>query len=351
MQTSHVQRGGKIMAMSKKPRARLPDSFPPHSEITTDSGDGQESAPPIGWRSVLDIHPAADLFPAMNLVLELVELGEDIKKHGLREKVKVQKVKGTKPAQWRLLDGRSRLDAMKTVGDLPEWLISKGRPNPEIFEAIGEDVDPYAYVISANILRRHLTTGQKRKLLAQLIEVDPTKSNRQIAATVGVSHNTVSDVRTGLEARGQIDHVETRTDTRGRQQPATKPAVTAQAARTDTATTAATGSSVDPAASAEARKAQADAADTGKIPQPNDPKDQSTWTDTYRLQVADCSLGITRDGLYKIRTEMLGELLTPNRRARYDELHGQIEQALSEMRSLIGDELVERAVAADAAST
>ena len=44
--------------------------------------------------------------------------------------------------------------------------------------------DPYAYVISANIHRRHLTAEQKRELIAKLIKATPEKSNRQIAATV-----------------------------------------------------------------------------------------------------------------------------------------------------------------------
>src|SRR5262249_48331951 len=58
-------------------------------------------------------------------------------------------------------------------------------------EAYGNQVtDPVAYVISANIKRRHLTTEQKRELIAKLIKAQPEKSSRQVAKVVGVSHTT-----------------------------------------------------------------------------------------------------------------------------------------------------------------
>jgi hypothetical protein len=41
--------------------------------------------------------------------------------------------------------------------------------------------DPYAFVISANIRRRHLTAEQKRDLIAKVLKAQPRKSNRQIA--------------------------------------------------------------------------------------------------------------------------------------------------------------------------
>jgi hypothetical protein len=56
------------------------------------------------------------------------------------------------------------------------------------------------------------------------LKTTPNRSNRQIAETVKASHNTVGAIRTVLEGRGQIDHVEAHTDTKGRNQPARKPA-------------------------------------------------------------------------------------------------------------------------------
>jgi hypothetical protein len=51
----------------------------------------------------------------------------------------------------------------------------------------------------------------------------PSKSDRQIAKFIGVDHKTVGKIRREAEARGEIPHVEKRTDTKGRSQPAKKP--------------------------------------------------------------------------------------------------------------------------------
>jgi hypothetical protein len=72
------------------------------------------------WRDVLPVHPAAELFPVMSEGV-IKELGEDIKKNGLRSPVVL----------WRdyeghlsLLDGRNRLDAKLSkanIDDLRKW--------------------------------------------------------------------------------------------------------------------------------------------------------------------------------------------------------------------------------------
>ena len=174
------------------------------------------------WRDVLPVHPAAELFPLMSIA-ELRELGEDIKRRGLLQPIAFFRNK--------LLDGRNRLDAMQLVGiEFTVWREDKHR-----FEllssqlelsggsrTLNDDADPYAYVISANIQRRHLDADQKRELIAKLLKATPEKSNRQIAEAVKVSHVTVGAVRTELEGRGQIDHVAIRTDTKGRKQAAHK---------------------------------------------------------------------------------------------------------------------------------
>src|ERR1700730_4502997 len=165
---------------------------------------------PINWRDHIDVHPAAEMFPLMSEP-ELRELGEDIKKNGLASRV----------VMWRdqesekdfVLDGRNRLDAMARASlDLDinkhfEWRIST-------------KTDPYEYVISANIHRRHLTAEQKDELIAKLLKATPEKSNRQIAKTVGKSHPHVAKVRKKLEKSGDVETVTTSIDTKGRRQPA-----------------------------------------------------------------------------------------------------------------------------------
>jgi ParB-like chromosome segregation protein Spo0J len=179
------------------------------------------------WRDVLPIHPAAELFPRMSPD-ELRVLGEDIKKNGLKIPVTVWCGKG-EPLQ--LLDGRNRLDAMEAV-DIPikrlkrfiEYYCEAPMVWEDASQCIAADTNPYEYVISANIHRRHLTAEQKRDLIAKLIKATPEKSDRQIAETVKASPTTVGTVRAEMEAKGDVSKLDTRTDTKGRQQPVKKSA-------------------------------------------------------------------------------------------------------------------------------
>jgi hypothetical protein len=90
------------------------------------------------------------------------------------------------------------------------------------FTTRAEPPDPYAYVMSANLHRRHLTTEQKRDLIAKLVKAQPEKSDRQIAKETKTSPTTVGTVRTKLEETGDVSRLDTRTDTKGRAQPAHK---------------------------------------------------------------------------------------------------------------------------------
>src|SRR5262245_47530283 len=112
--------------------------------------------PTPSWRDVLPIHPAAELFPLMSPD-ELAELAADIKKCGLTSKIVFwqSRKRGDRP---QLLDGRNRLDAVEMMFGPPKvdrWVISADGLKPGEVLTLGEDVDPYAYVISANIRRRH----------------------------------------------------------------------------------------------------------------------------------------------------------------------------------------------------
>ena len=83
--------------------------------------------------------------------------------------------------------------------------------------------DPYEYVLSANMHRRHLTGEQKRELIAKVLKAQPGSSNRKIAALTKVDDKTVGAVREKLEGSAEIPHVDKRQDSKGRQQPARKP--------------------------------------------------------------------------------------------------------------------------------
>jgi len=173
-------------------------------------------------RDVLPIHPACELFPLMTPA-ELRELGEDIKGNGLRRPIAIT-------SDGQLLDGRNRLAAMEVAG--VDFKIKRTRNgSPEIhIDIVGGDLsfaevvtsDPVAFVISANIHRRHLTAEQKREHIARLIKATPGKSDRQIAETVKSNRTTVGQIRKVLEKAGDVSIVDTRTDTKGRKQPAKK---------------------------------------------------------------------------------------------------------------------------------
>ncbi|GEM_PF-4565055 len=195
------------------------------------------------WRDVLPIHPAAELFPMMSEA-ELRELGEDIMKNGLTSCIAIKATKRRRGWTYALLDGRNRLDAMELVGipfnldltdngecfieGIPRWICDSTSM------AWGVLGDPYAYVISANLHRRHLTTEQKRELIEKLVKATPDKSDRQIAETTKTSPTTVGRVRKGMEAKGDVSNLDTRIDKSGRRQAAHKSTRTVRTVRKPT---------------------------------------------------------------------------------------------------------------------
>jgi hypothetical protein len=229
------------------------------SNTTLPSSDASPSG--RSERNVLPVHPAAELFPIM-AGAELVELGNDIKKHGLQLSIVIYVDPDGK--EW-LLEGRSRLAAMEIVGI--EFKLQRNRFGWEIditsegeeYDAVRDppdlfgtrtvkDIDPYDYVISANIHRRHLTAELKRDLIGKLLKANPAKSDRAIGRTVRADNKTVESVRADLEGREEIPHVETRKDTRGRAQPAKKAKAKLAAIDAEVTTDAATSTEVRKAA-------------------------------------------------------------------------------------------------------
>jgi ParB-like chromosome segregation protein Spo0J len=177
----------------------------------------------------IPFHPLANRFPLMEGE-ELDALVADIRKHGLRESIIL--------FEGKILDGRNRYRACIEAGAEPAY--SK--------RFTGTQADAVAFVISANIHRRHLTPAKRREVIATLLLSDPTKSDRRIAEETRSNRTTVGQVRKELESSGDVSIVDTRTDTKGRSQPATKPA--RQAAATPVVQATAAKPIADPAPAA-----------------------------------------------------------------------------------------------------
>lgn len=65
--------------------------------------------------------------------------------------------------------------------------------------------------------------AQKHEAIDNAVRANPEKNDLQIAKAVGVSHPSVAKRRSKLEESGDVEIFTTRTDTRGRKQPTTKP--------------------------------------------------------------------------------------------------------------------------------
>jgi hypothetical protein len=74
-----------------------------------------------------------------------------------------------------------------------------------------------------NLARRQLTAGDRRGIIRDQLLRDASRSDRAIAAAVGVDHKTVAAVRSELEAAGEVGKFPTRIGADGVAQPAARP--------------------------------------------------------------------------------------------------------------------------------
>jgi hypothetical protein len=180
------------------------------------------------WREIQPVHPAAELFPRLSDD-ELVALGEDIRKNGLQHSITILIDSNRK--EW-LLDGVNRLNAMERVG-LPFEFLRKAFGWWEVVfhvngledqrAVIQQNVDPYAYVVSANIYRRHLNSERRHDLIVKLLRLYTDKSDRQIGDMAKADHKTVGTVRREVEATEIIPHLTKTKGADGKERPTRKP--------------------------------------------------------------------------------------------------------------------------------
>lgn len=122
------------------------------------------------------VHPVADLFPMLPED-ELDDLAEDIKANGLQHPIVVK--------DGELIDGRNRLAACELAG-----------VDPSFEELDGQD--PVAYILSANLARRHMNQGQKAIAGARVTQIVYGQQT-ELARIVGVPQQRISEAVQILE--------------------------------------------------------------------------------------------------------------------------------------------------------
>lgn len=136
----------------------------------------------MGKKLSVEVHPAAELFPWMDDA-SFEALKQDIKQHGQRDYVTFYK--------GQLLDGRNRWAACAELGIDCD--------SAELDEE--SEIDPFDYVISINLHRRHLTTSQRSVVAGKMANAKrgrPSEENgpngliiEQAAALLNVSDRSV----------------------------------------------------------------------------------------------------------------------------------------------------------------
>jgi ParB-like chromosome segregation protein Spo0J len=87
--------------------------------------------------------------------------------------------------QGTVLDGHHRQRACDELGISPPTQVAAGLT----------DEQKHEYALRANLQRRHLTTEQKRHLILDELQRDPTRSDRAIGRLLGVDHKSVGRMR------------------------------------------------------------------------------------------------------------------------------------------------------------
>lgn len=140
-----------------------------------------------------EVHPAATLFPMMDAE-SFERLKSDIKENGQEKPITF--------FDGKLLDGRNRMMACQDLGIEP---LSE-----EIEDAGDGSFDPFKWVLSMNLHRRHLTESQRSMVAAKLANMNegrPSKETLQIcrvstdqaSSMLGVSPRSVASAKQVLE--------------------------------------------------------------------------------------------------------------------------------------------------------
>jgi ParB-like chromosome segregation protein Spo0J len=109
-----------------------------------------------------------------------------------------------------VLDGYNRIKVCRELG-INDY--------PVVVRSGLSEAEKLTHARRVNLLRRHLSQEQRRQLVADELRGDPSRSDRQIAAGLGVDHKTVGAARDRLGGTGEIPQLEKTTGTDGKARP------------------------------------------------------------------------------------------------------------------------------------
>jgi len=109
----------------------------------------------------------------------------------------------------------------ETIDGKHRWsACARLRIKPWIVDVDGSADELRSLGLVLNCARRNMSTSSRRGLIKAELLRDPSRSDRAIAADLGVSHPYVGTIRRELEQAGTVETVSTRTGRDGVQQPA-----------------------------------------------------------------------------------------------------------------------------------
>ena len=119
---------------------------------------------------------------------EYSELKTDIKERGVMVPIEFDEFGNT-------LDGHNRLKICEELG-ITDY--------PKVIRAGMTEEQKRTHARKLNMARRQLSQEQRRDLIREQLKETPEKSDRQIAAALGVSNSTVSSQRKAMIADNQV---------------------------------------------------------------------------------------------------------------------------------------------------
>lgn len=137
----------------------------------------------------LEYHPLADIFELIEGD-EFTSLVEDIKEQGLLEPITL--------LDGKILDGRNRYRACLEAGETPVFVAYGDKSAYENFpyevEVFGGLDDPASFVMSRNIMRRHLTTSQRALLAVKLKKIFQEEAKKNSLSNLKQTHNSEVEI-------------------------------------------------------------------------------------------------------------------------------------------------------------